>query len=347
MTVTLTAPGADSIAPLALAERMARDEPVLILDVRRPDRWSDDRERIPGAAWVPHDEVIKRAHELPRDRDVVVYCSCPGEATSARVARWLRDRGFPRVMVLRGGLDGWRRAGLATAPFIGGEPAADGAPLRSLAERLLGEAGLPTRARLATLFVDIAGSTRLLAHHPAETVLACVQRFMRLVTDVALAYCGDVKDFEGDGALLYFESASEAVEAALAIRAALADGVCEAPCPMAGRMSVTVGDVVLGVVGSRLRHAVALVGPSVSIGARLLKRIAPGGIIATGEVVEALRVEMPELAQDFRLLDAAFEVPATDGITVATWTLEAHADENRRVRRSRRLGGRGWTDGNS
>jgi class 3 adenylate cyclase len=86
-------------------------------------------------------------------------------------------------------------------------------------------------------------------------------------------------------------------------------------------MSVAVGDVVLGVVGSRQRHAVALVGPSVSIGARLLKQVPPGGIIATGEVVEALRAEMPHLARDFRPVDPAFEVPATDGIVVATWAI--------------------------
>jgi class 3 adenylate cyclase len=238
------------------------------------------------------------------------------------VARWLLGHGFSRVAVLRGGLAAWRQAGLATQPFVSDEPRpiAGDAPLASLAERLLREG--PTRVRLATLFVDIAGSTRLLVHHPAETVLACIQRFMRLVAEVALAYCGDVKDFEGDGVLLYFESASEAVEAALVIRAALASGVCDVACPMSARMSVTVGDVVLGVVGSKQRHAVALVGPSVSVGARLLKQIAPGGIIATGDVVEAVHAEMPDLGRDFRLLDPAFEVPATEGIVVATWAIE-------------------------
>ena len=259
------------------------------------------------------------------------------------MARWLLDHGFPGVAVLRGGLGAWRRAGLATEPFVGDEPQAveggagraggqwitDGIALPSLAERHLRGKGLPTRVRLATLFVDIAGSTRLLAHHPPETVLICVQRFMRLVAEVALAYCGDVKDFEGDGALLYFESASEAVEAALAIRAALAAGVCDVACPMSARMSVSVGDVVLGVVGSRLRHTVALVGPSVSVGARLLKQIAPGGIIATGEAVASVRAEMPDLGRHFRLLDPAFEVPATDGIVVATWAIDPPAPEAR------------------
>lgn len=193
--------------------------------------------------------------------------------------------------------------------------------LPSLADQYLLDGGSPTRRRLTTLFVDIAGSTRLLEHHPPEAVLAFVQRFMRLVTEVALAYCGDVKDFEGDGALLYFESTAHATEAALAIRAALAGGACEGPCPVIVRISLTVGQVVVGLVGSAMRQAIALVGTSVHVGARLLKIVPPGGIITTSEFVESLQVDGPELAKEFRLRDQAFEVPGTDGITVTTYAI--------------------------
>jgi class 3 adenylate cyclase len=88
----------------------------------------------------------------------------------------------------------------------------------------------PVRRRLTTLFVDIAASTSLLVQHPPETVLEVVQCFMRLVTDVAYACAGAVKDYEGDGALLYFESTRDAVRAALTIRAELAAGRCDATC---------------------------------------------------------------------------------------------------------------------
>jgi len=193
--------------------------------------------------------------------------------------------------------------------------------LPSLADRYLLDGGSPTRWRLTTLFVDIAGSTRLLEHHPPEAVLAFVQRFMRLVTEVALAYCGDVKDFEGDGALLYFESTAHATQAALAIRAALSGGACEGPCPVLARMSLTVGQVVVGLVGSAMRQAIALVGTSVHVGARILKSVPPGGIITTSEFVESLRVDGPELAKEFQLRDQGFEVPGTDGITVTTYAI--------------------------
>jgi class 3 adenylate cyclase len=250
------------------------------------------------------------------------------------VAQWLAGQGFEHVSVLEGGLDGWRAAGLPlerledapSATAGDAEPPASeegrrASFLPSLADRYLADGGLPARRRLATLFVDVAGSTRLLAHHPPERVLAAVQGFLRLVTEVALAYCGDVKDFEGDGALLYFESTAEATQAALAIRAALAARSATTEAPLAARMSLTVGDVVLGVVGSAMRQAIALVGPSVSVGARLLKQIEPGGVIASGEVVDALRAEAPELAAGFRLLDPAHAVVGGDGITVATYTI--------------------------
>lgn len=53
--------------------------------------------------------------------------------------------------------------------------------------------------RLATLFVDIAGSTRLLVRHPPETVLGVVQCFMTLVTEVASAHGGRVGPGPGCG----------------------------------------------------------------------------------------------------------------------------------------------------
>jgi class 3 adenylate cyclase len=248
------------------------------------------------------------------------------------VARWLAGQGFSHVAVLEGGLDGWIASGLPLekyqdeAPLTSEDSLTASAGLTraesflpSLADRYLSGRGRPVRRRLATLFVDIAGSTRLVEHHPAETVLRIVQRFMHLVTDVALAYCGDVKDFEGDGALLYFESPSESAQAALAIRAALNQQTSEAAHPVAARMSLTIGHVVIGLVGSAMRSSIALIGTSVHVGARLLKHVPPGGIIATSEFVESLHTEGSALAEQFRLHEEAFEVPGSDGIAVTTY----------------------------
>ncbi len=181
------------------------------------------------------------------------------------------------------------------------------------------------RRRLATLFADIAGSTRLVVQHEPETVLGVVQCFADLVSEIALAHRGHVKDFEGDGVLLYFDSAVDAAEAALATRAALDRGQCDTGCgggPGApARLALTVGDVAMGVVGPPNHQAMALVGPSVNLGARLLKAVPPGGVAASAEFVAALKVEAPWLAQRFTLLHRAYDVPGAGGLTVAVYAL--------------------------
>src|SRR5262245_21374166 len=89
--------------------------------------------------------------------------------------------------------------------------------LPGLVEYSLTQHERPTTQEIAVLFVDLADSTRLVFRQPAAQALALVQRFMSIVTEVALAHCGDVKDYEGDGALLYFGSVAQATRAALAI----------------------------------------------------------------------------------------------------------------------------------
>jgi rhodanese-related sulfurtransferase len=74
MTVSESS-GLDVVDPTTLAERLSRHEAVTVLDVRRPERWSEDREHIPGAVWVPHDQIPRRVQDLRTDQDLVVYCS--------------------------------------------------------------------------------------------------------------------------------------------------------------------------------------------------------------------------------------------------------------------------------
>jgi class 3 adenylate cyclase len=185
------------------------------------------------------------------------------------------------------------------------EPPPDLAPaysfLPGLVEHYLRRQELPAKMELAVVFVDLADSTPALLRQPPQRALAAVQRFMEMVTTVALAHCGDVKDYEGDGALLYFASLPQATRAALAIRAALAQEPLATQPVLQARLSLNAGEVVIGVIGSARRRAVALIGPTVSLAARLLKQIPPGGIIAPHTAVEQLQQEAPELAEQFEV----------------------------------------------
>jgi rhodanese-related sulfurtransferase len=84
-----------------------------IIDVRSPGARARDGRRIPGALLVDMAELEKELPELPTDRDIVVYCTCPNEASAARVAKSLMTHGFTRVRPLLGGFDAWVEAGFS------------------------------------------------------------------------------------------------------------------------------------------------------------------------------------------------------------------------------------------
>ena len=104
-----------SAARISVAEldaMMNRGDEPLVLDVRsRMERKLDGRS-IPGARPIDLDDVERTLAEIPRDRDVIVYCACPNEATAAKIAMQLQKRGILRVRPLAGGIDAWATAGL-------------------------------------------------------------------------------------------------------------------------------------------------------------------------------------------------------------------------------------------
>ncbi len=83
----------------------------IIVDVRSHTARLVEPRSIPGARHVPLPEVGRHIADLPRDRDIVLYCTCPNEASAARVAKILMNHGFKKVRPLHGGLDAWLAAG--------------------------------------------------------------------------------------------------------------------------------------------------------------------------------------------------------------------------------------------
>ena len=91
-----------------LRRKQDAGEDLVILDLRPAAELTLDPCSIPGALHWAVDEVKKCYYEFPRDREVIVYCSCPNEVSSARVALLLHRRGVTRVRPLLGGIDVWR-----------------------------------------------------------------------------------------------------------------------------------------------------------------------------------------------------------------------------------------------
>ena len=110
---------------------IAAGEAPLLVDVRGATTQRIEPRRIPGAIAVTLDALAAGRDEFPRDRPIVLYCACPNEASAAKAARLLLDRGYTRARPLRGGLDAWIVAGHAVtmaAPNDRGGVAAVSAP---------------------------------------------------------------------------------------------------------------------------------------------------------------------------------------------------------------------------
>jgi len=91
-----------------LMNKLQAEEPPLLVDVR--SRASAVAEPgIPNAVLISLDELIRRQNELPRQRDVVLYCGCPNDVASAQGTLLLHKQGFTRVWPLAGGIDAWRK----------------------------------------------------------------------------------------------------------------------------------------------------------------------------------------------------------------------------------------------
>ena len=103
------------LAMLDDAEREGLPGP-FIVDLRHPLDVLSDPLTLPRALRIGPDELKQRHELIPRDRDIVLYCTCPSEETSAKVALELRKLGVRRVRPLKGGLQGWRDAGYAVEP---------------------------------------------------------------------------------------------------------------------------------------------------------------------------------------------------------------------------------------
>jgi molybdopterin/thiamine biosynthesis adenylyltransferase/rhodanese-related sulfurtransferase len=78
----------------------------VVVDVREAHEW--DAGHVDGARHIPLGELAARADELPRDRDVVVYCFMGGRGS--RAVELLRGAGFTRVRNLTGGYQAWLRS---------------------------------------------------------------------------------------------------------------------------------------------------------------------------------------------------------------------------------------------
>jgi len=102
--------------PQAVQQRIAAGEEVMILDVRTVGEFTGSKGHVPGAVNVPLNEIASRlnahAEEMEALKHLPIFVMCQTANRSPSAARQLRKRGFTNVAVVKGGMSGWKRAGL-------------------------------------------------------------------------------------------------------------------------------------------------------------------------------------------------------------------------------------------
>jgi rhodanese-related sulfurtransferase len=106
-----------SISAEELHALLASDQEVFLFDVRQPLDLLAHPEMIPTAKRIAPDEVRAKPTLIPKERDAVVYCTCPSDKTSRMVLRRAFTLGLFRIKFLKGGLAAWRAKGYPVEPY--------------------------------------------------------------------------------------------------------------------------------------------------------------------------------------------------------------------------------------
>jgi adenylyltransferase/sulfurtransferase len=94
--------GVPQITVKELKRRIDAGEDVQLIDVREPYEYQIAQI---GGKLIPQNDVPQRLAEIDRDREVVVHCKSGGR--SQRIAEFLMQSGYPRVVNVAGGILAW------------------------------------------------------------------------------------------------------------------------------------------------------------------------------------------------------------------------------------------------
>lgn len=105
------------IAADELRKKMDSREEVLVFDVRQPLDLLAHSEMIPGAKRIPPKELLAQPSLIPKEKETVVYCTCPGDKTSREVLHQALKLNFRHIKFLEGGLAAWKARGYPVEPY--------------------------------------------------------------------------------------------------------------------------------------------------------------------------------------------------------------------------------------
>jgi class 3 adenylate cyclase/predicted ATPase len=195
------------------------------------------------------------------------------------------------------------------------------------------------RRHLTVMICDLVGSTALSVRLDPEDMSAVIDAYHAACARIMLTYDGVIGDFRGDGILAYFgypraheDDAERTVRAGLDIIAAVARLETRAAEPLAVRIGIATGLVVVGdLSGEGVLRQHALVGDTPNLAARLQALAEPGTIV----VAASTRRLLGDL---FRLRDLGRHEVKGIAAPVAAWAVEGVSDSESRFEAARAAG---------
>src|SRR5712691_3600368 len=195
------------------------------------------------------------------------------------------------------------------------------------------------RRHLTVMICDLVGSTALSARLDPEDMRAVIDAYHATCARITRTYDGFLAEFRGDGILAYFgyplaheDDAERTVRAGLDIIAAVARLETHAAEPLAVRIGIATGVVVVGDLsreGALREHAV--VGDTPNLAARLQALAEPGTIV----VAASTRRLLGDL---FRLRDLGRHEVKGIAAPVAVWAVEGVSVSESRFEAARAAG---------
>jgi class 3 adenylate cyclase/predicted ATPase len=175
------------------------------------------------------------------------------------------------------------------------------------AQRVAADADIPPavarpeaeRRQLTVMFCDLVGSTALAARLDPEDMGRVIRAYQNTCTEAVERWGGHVAKYMGDGVLAYFgwpqsheDEAERAVRAGLAITGAIPQLSNPGGEPLAARVGIATGLVVVGeLIGEGAAREQTVVGETPNLAARLQALATPGSVVisqATRRLVSGL-----------------------------------------------------------
>jgi class 3 adenylate cyclase/tetratricopeptide (TPR) repeat protein len=197
----------------------------------------------------------------------------------------------------------------------------------------------PERRHLTVMICDLVGSTAMSARLDPEDMRAVIDAYHAACARITRTYDGFLAEFRGDGILAYFgyplaheDDAERTVRAGLDIIAAVARLETRAAEPLAVRIGIASGVVLIGdFSGEDALRKHAVVGDTPNLAARLQALAEPGTIV----VAASTRRLLGDL---FRLRDLGRHEVKGIAEPVAAWAIEGVSDSESRFEAARAAG---------